>query len=159
MILLASIFAVLAAAFAAKSAMLTDRLRSSKAELAASKRRLALPPPSPPSLPRYFECRLQRHSLLWFPILTANEDEKLVVGVSSGLPHCAACVRPLKLFTGRAEEWACDGCGDRHPGSAADLTATDAVLGDCLREFFARHPDFSPAPGLSAPAFSSLTAV
>jgi hypothetical protein len=154
MILLAAIFAVLSAALAAKAAMLTDGLRVARLELAASKRRLAPPPPpAPPSPPRQFECRLERSGLLWFPVLTAKDGERLLVGVSSGLPHCARCVCPLKLASGRAEEWVCSGCGERHPGKSADLMATDAVLTDCLREFFARHPDFTPAPGLSAPKY------
>jgi hypothetical protein len=153
MILLAVVSAVLAAAFAAKAAFLTDRLRAARLELAASRRRPAEPPPPPPpSNPsRQFECRLERGGLLWFPVLTARDEEKAVVGVSSGLPHCVRCVLPLRLAPFPAEDWSCAGCGERHPGRAADLMATDAVLTECLREFFARHPDFSPAPGLSAP--------
>ncbi len=162
MILLTSIFAVLAAAFAAKAAMLTDRLRAARAELASAQRR-SVPPPAPaPSRPRQFECRLQRDRLVWFPVLTARDDEKVVVGVSSGLPHCSRCVRPLKLVSGRPserpEEWVCPACAERHPGAAADLPATDAVLSDCLRDFFARHPDYAPAPGLSAPAYAPTPA-
>jgi hypothetical protein len=159
MILLAAMFAVFAAAFAAQAAMLTDRLRIARSELAASKRRLVPPPPiAPPSPPLQFECRRERAGLLWFPVLTARDGEKLVVGVSSGLPHCARCVCPLKLVSGRPEEWVCSGCGERHPGKAADLMATDLVLTDCLREFFARHPDYAPAPGLSAPKFEPAVA-
>ena len=159
MILLAAIFAVLAAAFAAKAAMLTDRLRLALLELSAANGRHApSPPPPPPSPPRQFECRRERSGLLWFPVLTAKDGEKLVVGVSSGLPHCVRCVRPLKLVPGRAEEWVCSGCDERHPGKAADLMATDSVLTDCLREFFARHPDFSPASGLSTPKFEPAAA-
>jgi hypothetical protein len=149
MILLASILAVLAAAFAAKAAILTESLRAARAELAATKRRLV--PPAPPSPPRQYECRIERYGLLWFPVLTADDGEKVVVGVSSGLPCCVRCVAPLKLVAGLEEEWVCGGCGKRHPAMSADLTATDTVLTDCLRDFFARHPDFSPAPGLSAP--------
>src|SRR5690242_8097445 len=138
MILLVAIFAVLAAAFAAKAARLTGSLRAAHSELNASKRRLAPPPPpAPPSPPRQYECRRERSGLLWFPMLTTKEREKLVIGVSSGVPHCARCVSPLKLVAGPAEEWVCGGCGERHPGKAADLMATDLVLTDCLREFFA----------------------
>ncbi len=36
--------------------------------------------------------------------------------------------------------------------------ATDLVLTQCLREFFARHPDFSPAPELSAPKYEPAAA-
>ena len=159
MILLAAIFAVLAAAFAAQAGMLTDRLRISRAELAAAKRRLVPQLPPPPSVTRQFECRLERSGLLWFPVLTAKDGENLVVGVSSGLPHCARCVRALKLLPGRRDEWACTGCDAIHPAMAADLVATDAVLTDCLREFFARHPDYSPAPGLSAPKLEPAVAI
>ena len=159
MILLATMFAVLAAAFAAKAAMLTERLRAARYELGAFKRPAMPPTPPPPSSPpRQFECRIERSGLLWFPVLTAAEGEKLVVGVSSGLPHCARCVSPLKLASGRTEEWVCAGCGERHPGAAADLMTTDALLTDCLRGFFARHPDYSPAPGLSAPKYEPAAA-
>ena len=157
MILLAAIFAVLAAAFAAKAAMLTDGLRVARLELAASKRRPAPPPPSSVQT-RQFECRLVRSGLLWYPVLTARDDEKLVVSASSGLPHCARCVCPLKLVSDRTEEWVCSGCGERHGGRAADLMAVDAVLTDCLREFFARHPDYSPELELSAPKFEAAAA-
>ena len=150
MILLATIFAVLSAAFAAQAAILTDRLRVARLELAASNRRLVPPEPSSGTT-RQFECRLVRSGLLWFPVLTARDADKLVVGVSSGLPHCPRCVRPLKLVSDREEEWVCGGCGERHGGRAADLTAVDAILTDCLREFFARHPDYSPELELSAP--------
>jgi hypothetical protein len=156
MILLAVIFAVLAAAFAAKAAMLTYRLRLALLELSEANDRHA--PPPPPASARHFECRLERHGLLWFPALTAYDDDKLVVGVSSGLPHCARCVRPMKLVTGRSEEWVCSACEERHPGMSADLVATDAVLTDCLREFFARHPDYAPALDLSAPRYEAATA-
>jgi hypothetical protein len=154
MILFTAIFAVLAAAFAAKAAMLTARLRLALVELSAANRRtIPPPPPAPPSPSRQFECRLVRSGVLWFPVLTARDDEKLVVGVSSGLPHCGHCVLPLKLVSGRNEEWICSGCGEHLPGREADLVATDAVLTDCMREFFARHPDYAPSLELSAPRY------
>jgi len=159
MILLAAIFAVLAAAFAAQAAMLTDRLRVARLELAVFKRRAAPAlHAAPPCPPRQFECRRERAGLLWFPVLTAKDGEKLLVGVSSGLPHCVRCVRPLKLVLGRTEEWVCSDCGERHPGRSADLLATDLVLTDCLREFFVRHPDYAAAPGLSAPKYEPAAA-
>ncbi|MDE2140993.1 MAG: hypothetical protein KGJ84_01105 [Elusimicrobia bacterium] len=152
MILLVVVFAVLAAAFAAEAARLTRILAIASRQLAESQRRLAPPPPPPPPPPPIlFECRREENGLLWFPVLTAKADEKQVVGVSSGLPHCTRCVRPLKVLFGRTEEWVCSACEARHPAAAADLRATDLVLTECLREFFARHPDFAPAPGLSAP--------
>ena len=152
MILLVIVFAVLAAAFAAEAARLTSILKIASRQLAASERRFAPPPPAPPPSPiRLFECRREHSGLLWFPVLTAKDEEKQIVGVSSGLPHCARCVKPLKVLFGRKEEWICADCEARHPATAADLRTTDMVLTDCLREFFARHPDFTPAPGLSAP--------
>lgn len=161
MILLAAILAVLAAAFAAQAAILTDKLRAARLELAVLARRLAATSqqaPAAPSPQRKFECRLERRGLLWFPVLTADDDVKLVIGVASGLPHCASCVQPLSLVAGLEEQWGCPGCRARHPGQAADLMATDAVLSDCLREFFARHPDYAPAPGLSAPKVQPASA-
>ena len=163
MILLAAVLAVLAAAFAAQAAILTDKLRASRLELAVLVRRLSATSqspasPAPPSALRKFECRLERRGLLWFPVLTANDDEKVVTGVASGLPHCAKCVQPLSLGAGLEEEWVCPGCRERHPGTSADLMATDSVLTECQRDFFARHPDYSAAPGLSAPKVSSAAA-
>ncbi len=159
MILLTAIFAVLAAAFAAKAAMLTARLRLALTELSAANRRIIPPPPPlPPIPPRQFECRLVRSGVLWFPVLTARDDEKLVVGVSSGLPHCARCVRPFKLVSGQNEQWLCSACGESLPGREADLVATDAVLTDCMREFFARHPDYAPSIELSAPRCEPVAA-
>jgi hypothetical protein len=156
MIVFASVSAVLAAAFAAKAATLTESLRVARSELAASRLRLVpIPPPLPPLPPRQFECRHERSGLLWFPVLTVKQEEKVLVGVSSGLPHCARCVRPLKLVPGRREEWVCGGCDARHPAAASDFAATDAVLSGCLSEFFTRHPDFSPAPGLSTPEYAA----
>jgi hypothetical protein len=102
---------------------------------------------------RLFECRREHRGLLWFLTLTVNEEGRQVTRVSSGLPHCPACVHPLKLVFGPREEWVCAGCDARHPGANADLRTTDALLSGCLREFFARHPDYSPAPCLSAPRF------
>lgn len=152
MILLVVLFAVLTAAFAAEAARLTNNLRVARLALTASERRLVPPPlPPPPTPVRAFECRREHGDLLWFPILTAKDEEKLIVGVSSGLPHCPRCVHPLRLRSGRTEEWVCSACAARHPAAAADLKATDAVLAGCLREFFARHPAYRPAPGLSAP--------
>jgi hypothetical protein len=163
MILLAAILAVLASAFAAQAAVLTDKLRRARLELAACKRRLAAPPSPPPAAPaaggaRKFESRLERHGHLWFPVLTAADDEKLVVGVASGLPHCVRCVQPLSLITWPDEAWVCSACRARHPGTTADLNATDSVLSECLREFFARHPDYAPAPGMSAPRYQPAPA-
>jgi ribosomal protein L37AE/L43A len=153
MILLASIFSVLAAAFAAKAAKLTQELRAARQRLASAESRPGAPSqPLVAAPPRQFECRCESEGLLWFPVLTAHDRERIVVSVYSGLPHCARCVRALKLVPGeRSEVWNCVDCGQSHPGTAADLTATDKVLSDCLREFFRRHPDFAPAPGLSAP--------
>jgi hypothetical protein len=139
--------------------MLTDRLRAARFELDASKFRIPSPAPSSPACSsRQFECRIERSGLLWFPVLTARDEDKLVVGVSSGLPHCVRCVRPLRLVSDRVEEWVCESCGARRPGKDADLMSTDLVLAEVLREFFARHPDFTPALELSAPNFETADA-
>jgi hypothetical protein len=75
-----------------------------------------------------------------------------VVGASSGLPHCILCGLPLRLVSGKAEEWVCAACGARHPGKDADMLTTDRVLGDCLRDFLAAHPGFGTASGLVKPS-------
>lgn len=146
MVLLASLLA--AAALAVRSARLARALAAARDAQAACERRLT---PRPLATMRVFEGRRERSGLLWFPVLTADDDVKVVVGVSTGLPHCPRCVRPLKAQLGRAEEWVCPQCAARHPAMDADLKSTDDVRADCLREFFARHPDFTPAPGLAAP--------
>lgn len=155
MVLFMAIFGVLAAAFAAEAARRTRMSFAARAEAADLRSRLnpPPPPPPPPAPVRLFECRREHLGLLWFLVLTVKEEGMQVVGASSGLPHCLRCVAPLKLVWGAREEWVCVGCEDRHPGANADLRATDALLTECLREFFARHPDFSPAPGLTEAKF------
>ena len=155
MILFVLLFGVLAAALAAEAARMTAQRKTARAraQTLAKQLRAATTPP-PPVTVRVFECRREHMGLLWFLTLTVHEETREVARVASGLPHCPQCVAPLKLTaSGKAEEWVCVGCDARHAGAKADLWATDALLTDCLREFFCRHPDFSPAVGLSAPKF------
>ncbi|MDE2490363.1 MAG: hypothetical protein KGM24_05910, partial [Elusimicrobia bacterium] len=113
----------------------------------------AVPPPAPPAPVRLYECRREWRGLLWFVTMAIREEDGRVVRVSSGLPHCPKCVVALKLAMIPREEWACPSCGRRRPGHDASLPSTDALLTECLQELFARHPDFSPAEGLSAPRY------
>jgi hypothetical protein len=99
---------------------------------------------------REVEGRREFHGLLWFPVLTVDDEDKLVVAAKAGLPHCLRCERPLAL-AGQREEWVCAACGQKRPGAEADFFVADSVIAEGLKEFFAGHPGFRPAPGLSAP--------
>jgi len=99
---------------------------------------------------REVEGRREFHGLLWFPVLTVDDEDKLVVAAKAGLPHCLRCERPLAL-AGQREEWVCAACGQTRPGSEADFFVADSVIAEGLKEFFAGHPGFRPAPSLSAP--------
>ena len=153
MILFTMLFGVMAAALAAEASRLKFLLKGSRAEAGRLAERLAVPPPPPPpSVIRIFECRREHLGLLWFLVLSVDEEGRRVLRVSSGLPHCPRCVLPLKLIKeGRAEFWTCAGCEARHPEVNADLRTTDRLLTACLQEFFVRHPDYSPAESLAAP--------
>jgi len=113
----------------------------------------AAPAPAPaPVVPsRRVEGRREFRGLLWLPVLEVSDDEKLVVSARAGLPHCLRCERALSLAAGPREEWECGGCGDKRPGSEVDFFATDSVVAEGLKAFFAENPGFRPAPGLSAP--------
>jgi hypothetical protein len=107
--------------------------------------------PSAETVPlREVEGRREFHGLLWFPVFTVKDDEKLVVAAKAGLPHCLRCERALALG-GAREEWACATCGERRPGSEVDFFVADSVIAGGLKEFFEGHPGFRPSPSLSAP--------
>lgn len=145
MVWISASLALIALLLAAVVASLLGGLRRTRAALAAAENRPAPPPP-----PRTVESRRERFGLLWFPLLTVRDDEKLIVSVVAGLPHCARCVRALTVSPGPPEEWSCAGCGERRPASTADLQVTDSVIADALAEFSARHPGYRAAPGVGA---------
>ena len=136
--------AAVAAALAA--VVLGLKLRSARAELDELKSR----PPAPPP-PRLVECRREAFGLLWFPTLTVDDASRTVTAAAAGLPHCAKCVKALALSSAVPEEWTCEGCGEKRPGTAADFAVVDGVLRDSLREFLQRHAGYRTAPHLSAP--------
>lgn len=103
--------------------------------------------PAPPPPPRVAEWKVVQVGLLWYPSFTIK-DEQLVVSAAAGKPHCQRCVKPLTLSPGPPEEWSCAGCGDKRPGSAADLQVTDAVISEALKEFLARNPALRAGPGV-----------
>jgi hypothetical protein len=158
MILFVMLFGVLAAALAAEASRRAALHQAAREESEALAARLAqAQAASAPVSVRLFECRRENLGLLWFVTFTIRETTSEVIRASSGLPHCPRCVAPLKLTAPARgqEEWLCVGCDSRHPGVNADLWTTDALLTACLREFFARHEEFSPAMGLSAPKFEA----
>jgi hypothetical protein len=138
--------AVLAAAFAAAAAaafVLRGKLAAARAELAAERGRVVEPPP------RVVESRRERYAVLWFPTLTVKDADKVVVSGAAGAPHCARCVRPLRLAAssaGAPEDWTCAGCGERRPASIADIMVTDSVVSDTLQEFLGRHDGWRALP-------------
>jgi ribosomal protein L37AE/L43A len=144
---------VLGAGLAAACVVLGRRIVRQNAELEAMGRALVQEKkrPLPPTPPRLVESRRESFALLWFPALTVDEEKKLVLSASAGLPHCAKCLRAMTLSKEPPEEWVCAGCRDRRAGTAADFTVSDSVLTDALKEFFARHPDYRPDPGLALP--------
>jgi hypothetical protein len=136
--------AAVAAISVAACAALAGKLSAAKAALAEAQNRKAPPPP-----PRSVESRREHFGLLWFPTLTVKDDDKVIVSAAAGVPHCARCVRPLALTQGPPEEWACGGCSERRPGTAADLQVTDAVVSETLKEFAARNPGYRTGPGVA----------
>ena len=137
---------VLAAAALVAAAALAVKLKAARAALAEAEKRRPPPPP-----PRVIESRRSHFGLLWFPTLTVKDEERVIVAASAGLPHCAACVRPLTLSSGPPEEWACGGCPERRPGTTADLQVIDSVIAETLKEFLLRNPGWRAAPGVGAP--------
>lgn len=136
-----------AAAVAALAAVVLGlKWRSARAELDELKNR----PPAPVP-PRLVECRREAFGLLWFPTLTVDDAARTVTAAAAGLPHCAKCVKALTLSSAVPEEWTCEGCGEKRPGTAADFAVVDGVLRDSLREFLLRHSGYRTAPHLSAP--------
>jgi hypothetical protein len=145
-----AVAAVLAAAFAAAAGAafaLSRKLAAARAESAEAQASLAAPPP-----PRVAESRRERYGVLWFPTLTLKDADRTVVSGAAGVPHCARCVRPLKLASaapGEPEEWTCSGCAERRPASMADIAVTDSVVADALAEFLARHEGWRAHSGMA----------
>lgn len=98
------------------------------------------------SAPRVVEQRLERFGLLWFPALSLQDASSYIVSATAGLPHCRACVSPLKLQAGAEEAWVCLDCGARHPASVADTMVMDSVLQQAVKEFQQRHKGYRLAP-------------
>lgn len=143
--ILTAVLAAAALVAAATAAALYAKLAKARAALAEALK----PLPAPPPPPRAAESRREHFGLLWFPVLTVRDDERLVVGATAGMPHCAKCVRPLALNPGPPEEWACGECPERRPGSTADLQVTDSVIAEALGEFLRRNPGYRAGPALS----------
>lgn len=133
----------LAAAVAA-DIVLRRRLAAAQSALDA-----ALSRPPTPAPPRLAESRRERFGLVWFPTLTVDDGARMVLAASAGLPHCARCVRALVLSSATPEEWSCEGCEEKRPGTAADIQVLDSVVGEALAEFLQRHPGYRVAAGLA----------
>ncbi len=112
----------------------------------------AVAAPKPAAPPRSVGARREFRGLLWFPVLTVSDGDKLVVSARAGLPHCPHCLRPLALAADGSERWACAACGRVSPACDADFFAMEAVVAACARDFLAKHPDFRPGPALPASA-------
>lgn len=98
------------------------------------------------SAPWSVEQRIERFDLLWFPSLTIQKDPPYILSVAAGLPHCRACVAPLKLQEGGEEPWVCLDCGARHPASLADTMVIDSIIERAIKEFLQRNKGYRLAP-------------
>ncbi|MFA5140630.1 MAG: hypothetical protein WC728_15485 [Elusimicrobiota bacterium] len=126
-------FLIVALGFAwrrSKSALEAARAGAAKLEAQLAAQR---------SAPMEREYRVELFDLLWFPLVKADPAGKSVLEVQAGLPHCRACVAPLKSAQG-SSEWACPKCGARRPNSVADLAVIDDVKKAALALFRQRHP-------------------
>lgn len=85
---------------------------------------------------RTSQYRLERFDLLWFPTVVATEDNARVESVAPGLPHCKACVLPLRS---RGDQWVCPQCESKHPDSLADLMATESIRKEAVKLFEERR--------------------
>lgn len=91
------------------------------------------------SRPRNHEFRVERFELLWFPNVSVSDQERVILGVSAGVPHCRPCLLPLSLDRG---QWACRQCAARHPESLGDLMVIDSISKQALAWFQERHPGY-----------------
>jgi hypothetical protein len=91
------------------------------------------------SAPLEREYRIELFDLAWFPLVKVDPIKNSVLEVQAGLPHCRACVTPLKPAQG-SSEWACPKCGARRPSTVADLAVIDDVKKSALALFRQRHP-------------------
>lgn len=89
--------------------------------------------------PDRWEARIERHDLLWFPVLTADPGRREVTEVAPGVPHCKSCVRPMAI---EKTEWVCGQCGQRRPETVADLVIIDGVGRDAVKQYLERHPEW-----------------
>ncbi len=147
---LAALLAAACTALARQTSRLRHEVEALGRALIAEKNR---PPPEPP--PRLYQSRQTAFALLWFPELVVDEKRKMIISVAAGVPHCAKCLRPMKLAGGvvdgrSAEEWICATCGDRRANTAADFTVAEAIASEAVREFLALHEDYRPGPGLKS---------
>ncbi len=95
--------------------------------------------------PEVREYRVERFDVLWFPQVSYRSASKEVLAVGPGVPHCKACVEPLKSSGGRSE-WACSRCGASFAESIVDLSSMDIVAGEALKWFLERFKGFRPPP-------------
>lgn len=94
---------------------------------------------------RHNEYRLERFDLIWYPVVSYQEKDKVLARASPGVPFCRKCVKPLAPDD---EGWKCPGCGARSPDSIADTAATDSIVREAIRCFLQRRPDYRAAPEL-----------
>lgn len=93
--------------------------------------------------PEKWEGRIERHELLWFPVVTGDPRQRAVTGVAAGVPHCRACVKAMGI---QGKEWICDGCGQRRPESVADVVILDGITKEASAQFLQRRPGWSARP-------------
>ena len=93
--------------------------------------------------PEIHEFRLERFDLVWFPEISISSHDRMILGVTPGVPHCRGCLIPLSLQSGN---WTCRQCSGKYPESLADLSVLDSISKQALTWFQQRHPGFRTAP-------------
>jgi|GEM_PF-2056019 len=149
---LALILAVVCWSQRGKLAELRRERDAMQAALLAEKNK---PAPEPP--PRQVQTRREAFALAWFPELKVDDRRKLIVAATAGMPHCAKCLRQMRLDSRKIEdktieEWVCGKCEDRRAGTAADYSVAESVVAEAVREFLALNEGYQTALGLKLPA-------
>jgi hypothetical protein len=86
------------------------------------------------------EYRVERHDLLWYPVLQYSPSEKKIVKVTVGAPHCPACFVPLKV--GPSKNFLCPKCSKNVPESVTDLSVMDSIDKLVRSYFVEKRPEY-----------------
>jgi len=87
------------------------------------------------------EYRLERHDLLWYPLLKYSPAEKKILSVTIGVPHCPGCFVQVKVAGNK--DFSCPKCAKSFPGSVVDLSVMDSMEKLVRSYFRQRRPEFT----------------